>query len=119
MSRFAPRPIVEPGGLLLIGVGLSDAALLEAIETLYADTSSLTVLVSRGQQARLSLPADEVWVYAALGLRGAMALVRRISWRHFEAVHQPSRAALGALRYFVWPRPIWVLGPKTPSGKIS
>lgn len=116
MSGFVPRPIVEPGGILLVGVGLSDADLLAAIDKLYGESSSLTILISRPQQARLSLPADEVWVYAALGLRGAMALVRRISWRHFEAVHQPSREALGALRFFVWPRPIWRLGSKSASG---
>ena len=115
MSQFVPRPIVEPGGLLLIGVGLSDALLLETLAALYDTSSSLTVLVSRGQQARLTLQADEVWVYGALGLRGAMAWVRRISWRHFEAVHQPSRDALGGLRFFVWPRPIWLLQGKTPS----
>jgi hypothetical protein len=46
-------------------------------------------------------------------------LVRRMSWRHFEAVHQPSREALGALRFFVWPRPFWILGVKTPSGTNS
>jgi hypothetical protein len=30
-------------------------------------------------------------------------------------VHQPSRDALGGLRFFVWPRPIWLLQGKTPS----
>jgi hypothetical protein len=67
VSDFVPRPIVEPGGILLVGVGLSDADLLAAIDKLYGESSSLTILISRPQQAGLSLPADEVWVYAALG----------------------------------------------------
>jgi hypothetical protein len=100
------RPIIEPGGALLIGVGLSDAALQETAAALYPTCSSLSILIAPAHQ-RLELEADEVWVYGPLGLRGALALIRRMSWRHFECVYQPRAAGLPYLRYFIWPRPDW------------
>ena len=109
MSRRARRIVQEPGGLLLIGLGLGDDALQAAIQTLYARSSSLTVLVSQVQAkhaARIVAEADEIWVYAPLGLRGFIALMRRISWRRFEAVYQPMRRPFW-LKYLVWPRPPW------------
>ena len=74
------RPIKEPGGVLLIGLGMSAAALAEAIEELYPDAVSLTVLADEANR-KIAASADEVWIYAPLGLRGFMALMRRISWR--------------------------------------
>jgi hypothetical protein len=45
-----PRPIVEPGGALLIGLGLSQGALADWAAALYPHVSSLSVLVSQDQQ---------------------------------------------------------------------
>lgn len=104
-----PRPIVEPGGALLIGLGLSQGALADWAAALYPHVSSLSVLVSQDQQ-RLDIVADEKWVYGPLGARGALALIRRISWRHFDCVHQPAGSALPHLRHFIWPRPDWRRG---------
>ena len=53
--------------------------------------------------------ADEVWIYAPLGLRGFMALMRRISWRRFDGVVQPMAQPYW-LKYLVWPRPPWRQG---------
>ena len=100
------RPIIEPGGGLLIGFGLADDALVDWAEALYPQVSSLSVLVSQGQQS-LNIAADEKWVYGPLGLRGALALIRRISWRHFDRVYQPADSGLPHLRHFIWPRPDW------------
>ena len=98
----------EPGGVLLVGVGLDEAALAAAIAALYPQASSLTVLAAPAQQHHAAA-ADEVWVYGPLGLRGALALVRRIAWRRFEAVYQPQPGRLPHLRRFVRPRPAWHL----------
>lgn len=103
------RAIIEPGGALLIGVGLSDEALVAWADTLYAHVGSLTVLIGSTQQG-LGLAADEKWVYGPLGLRGALALIRRVSWRHFDLVYQPSGSCLPHLRHFIWPRPQWQRG---------
>ena len=99
------RPIKEPGGVLLIGLGMSAAALAEAIEALYPDAVSLTVLADEANR-KIAASADEVWIYAPLGLRGFMALMRRISWRRFEVVVQP-QSTPHWLKYLVWPRPRW------------
>ena len=99
------RPIKEPGGALLIGLGMSAEALAEAIEALYPDAVSLTVLADEANR-KIAARADEVWIYAPLGLRGFMALMRRISWRRFEAVVQPQPTP-SWLKYLVWPRPNW------------
>ncbi|MGI9439159.1 MAG: hypothetical protein ACR2OK_05585 [Parvibaculales bacterium] len=101
------RAIKEPGGVLLIGVGLDDIALDAALREIYADASSLTVLVD-GQQQKRSLKADDIWVYSQLGLRGALALIRRIAWRRFDAVYQPNPHHLPYLKFFIWPRPNWL-----------
>ena len=90
---------------MLIGLGMSAAALAEAIETLYPDAVSLTVLADEANR-KIAARADEVWIYAPLGLRGFMALMRRISWRRFEAVVQPQPTP-SWLKYLVWPRPNW------------
>jgi len=100
------RPVRWPGGVLLVAVGLSSAQVQTAIDRLAPHAASLTVLAD-GANAEAAQAADEVWVYQRLGLRGFLALIRRISWRHFESVYQPSPAALPLLRYLVWPRPPW------------
>lgn len=106
--RRAKRPIKEPGGVLLIGLGMSALALSEAIEMLYPQAASLTVLADEANR-RSAAAADEVWIYAPLGLRGFMALMRRISWRRFDGVVQPMAQPYW-LKYLVWPRPPWRQG---------
>ena len=108
------RKLHEPGGVLLIGVGLDAAALDAALAAHYEAAGSLTVLIDIDQQGR-ALQADEVWVYGALGLRGALALVRRIAWRRFAQVYQPHEKSLPYLRHFVWPSPPWQKGAR-PEG---
>lgn len=103
------RPIVEPGGGLLIAIGLTDEALGDWAEALYPQVTSLSVLIGQEQQG-VSIMADEKWVYGPLGLRGALALIRRISWRHFDRVYQPAGSGLPHLRHFIWPRPDWRCG---------
>lgn len=103
------RPIIEPGGGLLIGIGLTDQTLIDWAQTLYPEVSSLSVLIGQDQQ-RVKMVADEKWVYGPLGLRGALALIRRISWRHFDCVYQPAGSGLPHLQYFIWPRPDWQSG---------
>ena len=98
------RPIKEPGGVLLVALGMVEADIEAAIETLYPTTSSLTILASKNIAALTK--ADEVWVYAPLGLRGFLALLRRISWRHFDAVYQTNQQPRW-LKYLIWPRPHW------------
>lgn len=98
------RPIKEPGGVLLVALGMVEADIEAAIETLYPTTSSLTILASKNMAALTK--ADEVWIYAPFGLRGFLALLRRISWRHFDAVYQPSRKPRW-LKYLILPRPHW------------
>ena len=106
--RRAKRPIKEPGGVLLIGLGMSASALSEAIEMLYPQAASLTVLADEANR-RSAAAADEVWIYGPLGLRGFMALMRRISWRRFDGVVQPMEQPYW-LKYLVWPRPPWRQG---------
>lgn len=91
--------------MLLVGLGLSQEELRDMIARLYPQSSSLTVLVA-GHAVDAAAQADEIWVYAPLGLRGFMALIRRISWRRFEAVYQPAEKPVW-LKYLVWPRPLW------------
>lgn len=100
------RPLSEPGGALLIGVGLSEQALAAFAEQIYDTCSSLSVLIGMENQ-HAAIKADETWVYGPLGLRGALALIRRISWRHFDCVYHPQTAALPHLQHFIWPRPEW------------
>ena len=109
MTGKAKRQVKEPGGILLIGVGMALADLDNALAQIYDKVSSVTVLVDVAQQKH-KLKADEVWVYGALGLRGAMALIRRMSWRRFDTVYQPQKQYLPYLRFFIWPRPPWVIG---------
>ncbi len=109
MSLKPGRPVCEPGGVLLITMGLSLPEARAAIEQYYAAASSLTLLIDPRQTA-LSDLADEVWVYGPLGAAGFLALIRRISWRHFDMVLQPSCEALPWLRFFIWPRPPWHSG---------
>lgn len=101
------RPVAEPGGILLVGVGLSAAQLQLWMAALHAEGPSLTVLVGPDEQLLAQAAADEVWVYGPLGLRGMMALLRRLAWRRFQTVYQPSSAGLAWLRFFVVPRPAW------------
>jgi len=106
VSLTPPRQVSEPGGVLLITLGMSLDEARAAIERHYAAASSLTLLIDP-QQTALNALADEVWVYGPLGSAGFLALIRRISWRHFDAVFQPSLKALPWLRFFIWPRPPW------------
>lgn len=98
------RPIKEPGGVLLVALSMVEADIEAAIETLYPTTSSLTILASKNMAALTK--ADEVWIYAPFGLRGFLALIRRISWRHFDAIYQPKQKPRW-LKYLIWPRPHW------------
>ena len=104
------RPIKEPGGILLVTLGMVEADIEAAIWTLYPTASSLTILASKNAAALAK--ADEVWIYAPLGLRGFLALIRRISWRHFDAVYQPNQQPRW-LKYLIWPNqifePAWLL----------
>lgn len=104
-DRREKRPIKEPGGILLVGLGMDEAALRAAVTALYPDAGSLTVLAD-GDNCRAAQNADELWVYAPLGLRGFIALMRRISWRRFDAVYQP-HARPRWLKFLVRPRPVW------------
>ena len=104
-AEIAPaRRVKEPGGILLVALGMSAQEIEAAIGVLYPTSSSLTVLAA--QQNAVLQKADEVWIYAPLGLRGFIALIRRISWRHFDTVYQP-HASPRWLKYLVWPRPLW------------
>ncbi|MGB0343508.1 MAG: hypothetical protein ACPGGG_08750 [Parvibaculales bacterium] len=108
-DNMAKKPVRWPGGVLLVAVGMSPVNMRMAIDQLSASlsaTTSLTVLADAGNAACAHC-ADEVWVYQRLGLRGFLALIRRISWRHFDRVYQPVPAALPVLRFLVWPRPPW------------
>ncbi len=100
------RPIVEWGGVLLIGRGLSQVELAAYSRQLYASSRSLSVLIDAEQQ-KMTFQADEVWVFDALGLRGFLALIRRMSWRGFAYIYCPPTATGHWLRFFVWPRPLW------------
>ncbi len=109
---MAKKPVRWPGGVLLVAVGMSPANMRAAIDHLSAplsdNASSLTVLAdSANAETARAMAVDEVWVYHQLGLRGFLALIRRISWRHFDSVYQPVPAALPLLRFLVWPRPPW------------
>ena len=106
INRPEKRAIVEPGGILLVTIGLNEADAKAQIEHLYTRSGSLTLLISADQTA-LSAYGDEVWVYGPLGFSGFLALIRRISWCHFEAVYQPAPKALPWLRFLIWPRPDW------------
>lgn len=103
------RPVLEPGGVLLVGAGLSEADLCAWADALYPHSPALSVLIDIDQQ-RFTIKADEVFIYGALGLRGAVAFIRRISWRRFDHVVQPHGAGLPHLRHFIWPRPDWRRG---------
>lgn len=100
------RPVVEPGGVLLIGIGLAESDLRDWVDLLYPQSACLSVVIGTDQQ-RVKINADEILVYGPLGLRGALAFIRRISWRHFELVVQPQSAGLPYLRHFIWPKPAW------------
>lgn len=100
------RAVREPGGVLLVAIGMADSDVHAALAALYPRAASVTVLIDT-QQQKQKWQADEIWVYGPLGLRGALALIRRISWRHFTAVVQPSAARGRHLRVFIWPRPVW------------
>ena len=100
------RQVLEPGGVLLVTVGLDDDQARNAAQTLYQEAGSLTLLIDP-RQTSLAKWADEVWVYGPLGAAGFLALIRRISWRHFDGVFQPPSKDLPWLRFFIWPRPTW------------
>ena len=101
---MSSRPIVEPGGVLLLAVGVSDKELARLSAAAYRQAPSLTVLISAAQQVT-EFSADEIWVIDRLGPRGFLALIRRISWRHFEFVLDATEGQLWWLKYLIWPRP--------------
>lgn len=103
------RAVREPGGALLVGAGLSPHDLHGWCAALYPHVASLSVIIDTDQQ-REKINADEIWAYGPLGLRGSMAFIRRISWRHFDCVYQPAGSGLPYLRHFIWPRPDWQSG---------
>lgn len=102
----------EPGGVLVILLDLPDTEIDATLGRFLdnADINSLTVLALPRQKNHLAL-ADEVWWLERLGPLGLIALLRRISWRRFDAVYQPfetaSRNGYSWLRLFVLPRPKW------------
>ena len=71
------RLVKEPGGILLVALGMAEADIEAAVETLYPTASSLTILATHESPA--TAKADELWVYAPLGLRGF--------WRLSDAFH--------------------------------
>ena len=106
--------------------------LAAAIAALYGRHSTLSILIMPAQQEALTAASaaiaadalDEIWVMPQ-GVRGFLALIRRISWRRFEAVYQPCiTGATGAaggtqarlrlvglvLFYLTRPRPTWYRG---------
>lgn len=100
------RPIIEPGGVLLLGVGVSGEDLARLSVAAYRQAPSLTVLIGAAQQAD-EFSADEIWVIDRLGPRGLLALIRRISWRHFEFILDATEGQLWWLKYLIWPRPTY------------
>ena len=98
------RKIIEPGGILLVAVGLPAQDLTRVSAAVYAQAQSLTVLIAADQRTA-AFSADEIWVIDRLGLRGFLALIRRISWRHFEFVLDATAGRLWWLKYLIWPRP--------------
>ncbi len=102
----------EPGGVLVILLDLPDTEIESTITRFLDDANinSVTVLAFPRQKNHVAL-ADEVWWLERLGPFGLIAMLRRISWRRFEAVYQPHQAANRSgyswLRFFVLPRPMW------------
>ena len=102
----------EPGGILVILLDLPDTEIDATLGRFLdnADINSVTVLALPRQKNYLDL-ADEVWWLERLGPLGLIAMLRRISWRWFDAVYQPyetaSRNGYSWLRLFVLPRPKW------------
>ncbi len=107
MPKPAKRKIREPGGILLIGCGAPEACLRVAIEAQYDKSDSLTVLILPHQSAE-AVRADEIWYWQRLGFKGFLALIRRISWRRFDKIINPFPPHYGFLRFFIWPRPVWI-----------
>lgn len=108
------RQVLEPGGVLLVGIGLTEPELARLTAEMYPTYPSLTVLVSAAQQSH-GFDADEIWVIDRLGLRGFLALIRRISWRHFDLVIDATAGQAWWLKYLIWPRPPYVsMAPAAP-----
>lgn len=104
----ALRPPDERGGTLLVLVGCPDHEWEQVEALLSRRTQNITVLARADQQKTIMrYPSVECWVIDRLGLRGFLALIRRISWRRFDRVIDPWPQAFGFLRYWVWPRPHW------------
>jgi hypothetical protein len=105
----------EPGGVLLVLAGApadvnKSAAIADLIAEWQAEHGPLTVLVTPEQRMNVKAAA-EVWTWHRLGFKGFLALIRRWSWRHFDFVYDPWPDEHGWLRFMIWPRPKWVLGP--------
>lgn len=110
--RQRPR---EPGGVLLVVAGApAEANQSDEVAALIAkwqgEYGPLTVLATQEQYANVKAAA-EIWTWHRLGFKGFLALIRRWSWRHFDFVYDPWPNAYGWLRFMVWPRPKWILGP--------
>lgn len=108
-ARYVPQ---EPGGILLILLDLSDLEIKATLSRFAEDTEikSVTVLAHPRQKNHL-LQVNEVWWLDRLGPLGLIAMLRRISWRRFEAVYQPRQAGgksgYAWIKFFVLPRPKW------------
>lgn len=85
-------------------------ARLRALREAYPD-ANLVLLTSPQGAARLAHLADEVWSEGvAKGPGRFLALVRRVSWMSFSAVHDLEAAPLTrVMRFCVWPQPKWHL----------
>ena len=104
MKNTMKRAVVEPGGVLLIAMGLSARKLAAFSAHYYPQApSSLTILIEADQQG-MAFQSDEIWVFGA-GIGNFLALIRRISWRRFDLIICPHAAKNGWLWHFVWPRP--------------
>ncbi len=94
-NQSAKRRILkEPGGVLVLLLDLPDTEIESTITRFLDDANinSVTVLALPRQKNHVAL-ADEVWWLERLGPFGLIAMLRRISWRRFEAVYQPHQAA--------------------------
>lgn len=113
MTQHKPsRAVREPGGIWLIALGIEAEKLDPMIAALHAQNpaESVTVLVAQNHQNH-ARRADEVWVFDRLGFIGFLAMIRRASWRHFQAVYhhvaEDGQKPAGWLQWCIWPRPKW------------
>jgi len=97
---------------LVILLDLPDTEIESTIIRFMDDTNiNFVTVLALLRQKNYAVLADEVWWLDRLGPFGLIAMLRRISWRRFEAVYQPHQAAnkngYSWLKFFVLPRPMW------------